>query len=249
MCDAEIYGGAPIEFYGMCTHMADANSDSNYTNQQMVRFKSILKRVRQAGMSVPSISTDNSAALLSPKLSHFTPTSLLSQPQSDTRGFVRTGGAMFGQRPAFPELKSISTLIASVRHVAILEKDESVGYDRAYIAPRKTRIATLTIGFADGYPRELGNRKGQVCIRGEAFDVVGNVCMDMIMVDLGPAEDLDGTGSKVCVGDTAILWGPEDEHDGDGMVRLQDVANKLNTTQSALTCGLDKSRVRRLYVD
>lgn len=109
------------------------------------------------------------------------------------------------------------------------------------------RIATITIGFADGYPRELGNGTGKVNIRGHLFPVAGNVCMDMLMVELGPAGDKEGAGAQVVVGDTAILWGPADEEEGEGLVRLQDIASTLKTTQSALTCGLDKIRVLRQY--
>lgn len=134
-----------------------------------------------------------------------------------------------------------------VRHVAILKQGESVGYDRAYIAPSDVRIATLAIGFADGYPRELGNGVGKVAIRGSLFPVAGNVCMDMLMVDLGPAQAADSPGSSIVVGDTAILWGPAHDEEGDGLVRLQDLAAELNTTQSALTCGLNKDRVLRQY--
>jgi alanine racemase len=71
--------------------------------------------------------------------------------------------------------------------------------------------------------------------------------MDMLMIELGPAEDTD-IGSTVAVGDTAVLWGPLDENDDYGMVRLQDLATTLKTTQSALTCGLDKIRVLRQFV-
>jgi alanine racemase len=248
MCHAEI-DGAPIEFHGICTHMAEASSNSNYTNEQMTRFKSLLKSVRQAGISVPTISTDNSSALLTTSLTHFNPVELLSQPNSDTRGYVRTGGAIYGQRPAFPQLRAVSTLSASVRHVATLMKGETVGYDRAYKAEKDVRIATLSIGFADGYPRELGNGKGKVSIRGEVFPVAGNVCMDMLMVDLGCIDNLSEAGGKVCINDVAYLWGPEADVDGEGQVRLQDIANILNTTQSALTCGLDKTRVQRHYID
>lgn len=112
------------------------------------------------------------------------------------------------------------------------------------------RIATLTVGFADGYPRELGNGVGKVSIRGSIFPVAGNVCMDMLMVDLGPADDT-GEGSRVAVGDTAVLWGPEEtdvEECGDGLVPLAELAGTLKTTQSVLTCGLDKFRVRRELV-
>ena len=66
------------------------------------------------------------------------------------------------------------------------------------------------------------------------------------MIDLGPANS-NGPGASVMVGDTAVMWGPV-EDDVDGMVRLQDIASMLKTTQSALTCGLDKMRVRRQFV-
>lgn len=248
LVDAEIHANAPIEFMGMFTHMADANSSSDYTHSQVAKFSSLLKRVRASGIFVPTVSTDNSAALLTTSLTHFDPEELLSQRPCNTRGYVRTGGAVYGQRPAFSQLRAVSTLLASVRHVAVLQCGETVGYDRAYTAPFHVKIATLTIGFADGYPRELGNGVGKVAIRGAVFPVAGNICMDMMMVELGPADDKDGAGAGVTVGDTAVLWGPLNEDDGEGLVRLQDVASTLKTTQSALTCGLDKIRVRRQFV-
>lgn len=249
LVDLEVSLDCPVEFYGMCTHMAEANSTSTFTDSQMNKFKSLLKRVRNARISVPTMSTDNSAALLTTSLTHFSTntTELLTQTGADSRGYVRTGGAIYGQRPSFPQLRAVSTLMASVRHVATLKKGESVGYDRAYVAPMNVRIATLTIGFADGYPRDLGNGLGSVSIRGHLFPVAGNVCMDMLMVELGPAEDENGVGAQVVVGDTAILWGPDDGEEGEGHVRLRDVAATLKTTQSALTCGLNKERVLRQY--
>mmetsp|Transcript_34554 Transcript_34554/g.72362 ORF Transcript_34554/g.72362 Transcript_34554/m.72362 type:complete len:662 (+) Transcript_34554:152-2137(+) len=248
LVDLESTLDCPVEFYGMCTHMADA-SNSTFTVSQMNKFKGLLKRVRAAGISVPTISTDNSAALLTTNLTHFSENAreLLAQTDADSRGFVRTGGAIYGQRPTFPQLRAVSTLLASVRHVAVLRKGESVGYDRAYVAPTNVRIATLTIGFADGYPRDLGNGVGRVSIKGNLFPVAGNVCMDMLMVELGPAEERDGAGAGVVVGDTAILWGPDDGEEGEGHVRLRDVAATLKTTQSELTCGLNKERVLQQY--
>lgn len=233
----------------MCTHMAEAKHSSDYTNAQMSRFLELLARVRESGILVPTISTDNSSALLTTTLNHFDPDVVLAQQDVHTRGWVRTGGAIYGQRGDFPQLRAVSTVTASVRHVANVKKGDSVGYDRAFVAPVDVRIATLAIGFADGYPRELGNGVGKVSIRGTVFPVVGNVCMDMVMVELGPASDHDGVGAQVVVGDTAFLWGPEHENDEEGgKVRLKDLASILNTTQSALTCGLCKSRVRRELV-
>lgn len=248
LVDAEIHQNAPIEFHGMCTHMAEANSTSTFTHDQMQRFLALVRRVREAGITIPTISTDNSAALLTPTLTHFDPDIVLNQPGVNTRGFVRVGGAIYGQRPAFPQLLPVSTLCASVRHVAILSKGESVGYDRAYVAPHDVRIATLTIGFADGYPRALGNGAGSVEIRGKVYPIAGNICMDMLMVDLGPVEDEDESAKQVQVGDKALLWGPALSDEGPGKVRLQDIAAALNTTQSSLTCGLDKLRVRRSFI-
>ncbi len=109
----------------------------------------------------------------------------MSQAGADSRGFVRVGGAICGQHPAFTQLKAVSTLTASVRRVAIVKKVETVGYDRAYVAPHEVRIATPTIDFADGYPRLLGNGIGRVEIRGQVFRVIGNVCMDMLTGRLG----------------------------------------------------------------
>lgn len=248
LVDLECNKDCPIEFFGMVTHMADANSTSTYTDSQIQKFKQLLKRVRAANISVPTISTDNSAALLTTTLTHFDPKELLTQKFADSRGYVRVGGAIYGQRPSFPQLRAVSTLMASVRHVAVLKKGESVGYDRAYVADHSVRIATLTVGFADGYPRELGNKNGQVVIRGHIFPVVGNICMDMMMIELGCADDDKCPGAQVVVGDTAVLWGPGDDEYGDGMVALKDIAHRLNTTQSALTCGLNKERVLRQYV-
>lgn len=229
--------------------MADANDKSTYTHDQMDRFRSLINRVRASGISIPTISTDNSAALLTTSLTHFDPDTILSH---DTRGYVRTGGGIYGQRPAFKQLRAVSTLVATVSNVAIIQKGESVGYDRAYVAKENVRIATLTIGFADGYPRELGNGVGRVCIRDHTFPVAGNVCMDMLMIELGPEDD-KGVGSLVSVGDTGVLWGPEKLHDGqvlgEGQVPLAELAATLKTTQSALTCGLDKIRVQRQLVE
>ena len=113
----------------------------------------------------------------------------------------------------------------------------TVGYDRSWIAPRDSVVATLSIGFADGYPRSLSNQ-GVVHIRGHKFVVAGKVCMDMVMVDLGAK---GGPGESVRVGDYATLW-------GDGGATLSETADGLGTAQSDLTCDLSR-RVARRYVN
>ena len=74
---------------------------------------------------------------------------------------------------AFRQLRAVSTLSVTVKRVAIIKQGESVGYDRTYVAPLDVRIATLIVGFADGYLRELGYRVGRVSIRGRIFPMAG----------------------------------------------------------------------------
>ena len=89
----------------------------------------LLSKVRTNGIGVPTVHTDNSAALLTERLKHFDP-SILVQNAFDSRGFVRCGGAVYGQRPAFKELLECSTLSASVGNVMVVRRGDTVGYDR-----------------------------------------------------------------------------------------------------------------------
>lgn len=92
---------------------------------------------------------------------------------------------------------------------------------------------------------KMNNHSGMI------FPIAGNVCMDMLMVDLGEVEDGNDhcNGSLVQVGDEAILWGPDDSSSDNGLIQLSDLASKLKTTQSALTCGLNIERVERKLVE
>ena len=234
--------GSPISFTGLCTHMAEASSSSTFTVEQFGRFKILLNRLREAGLSVETVHTDNSSALLEESLKHFD-TAVLKQKSADSRGYVRCGGAIYGQRPQFTELLPVSTLSANIRHVGKIKLRESVGYDRTWVAERDSIIATVAIGFADGVPRDL--KGGSVQINGNVCSIVGNVCMDMLMVDVTDLE----SESTVKVGDSCVLWGPVvDELGGiDEQIKLKDIAKSLKTTQSELTCGVDVKRVRRVY--
>lgn len=208
------------------------NSTPTYTHSQMSHFCILLHRARSANIAIPIISINKSSALLTTTLMHFEPDEILSH---DTRGFVRCGGAIYGQGPVLEELRSVSTLCVMVKHVAIIQCGERVGYDCVYVAPHDLRIATLTIGFVDGYPHDLGNGVGRVLIRRATFLVMGNVCMDMMMVDLGLVGEgdvhhhdderhgvVDSVGCHVLLGDVAVLWGPEGmdsgEECGNGLV-------------------------------
>ena len=116
---------------------------------------------------------------------------------------VRTGIGLYGFGNDSEEnkhLKPIGTLKTVISQIHIVEKGQSVGYNRGFFAERLTRSATLPIGHADGIPRSYGKRKGWVTIDGKKAPILGNVCMDMIMVDV---TDIDCEE-----GDEAIIFGP-----------------------------------------
>jgi len=123
-----------------------------------------------------------------------------------------------------------------VVHLKTVEAGTPISYGRLWQAPRRTRIATVGAGYADGYPRLVSNR-AEVSIRGERYPVVGAVCMDMFMVDLGPPDE---TVSPVAVGDEVVLFG----QDGPSAA---EVAAWAQTIPYEVCCGIS-ARVPRRYV-
>lgn len=116
---------------------------------------------------------------------------------------VRTGIGLYGfgnDKEENKYLKPVGTLKTVISQIHTIEKNESVGYNRGYIAEKTTRSATLPIGHADGIPRSYGRGKGWVTIHGKKAHILGNVCMDMIMVDV--------TNIACEEGDEAIIFGP-----------------------------------------
>ena len=230
---AMVAAAPAVEFAGLCTHMADAQANIHrYTQRQFKRFRDVVDALRAKNVPVPCVHVENSQTLLD---AHVGP-ERMRRLVGDGAGFCRVGGALYGQRH-HDVLKPVLSLKAQVRHVHRLEAGMTVGYDRSWIAPRDSVVATLSIGFADGYPRSLSNQ-GVVYIRGHQFVVAGKVCMDMVMVDLGAK---GGPGESVRVGDYATLW-------GDGGNTLSETADGLGTAQSDLTCDLSR-RVARRYVN
>ena len=123
-------------------------------------------------------------------------------------------------------------------HISFLKQvdpGQTVGYGRTWTAQRSTTIATIPVGYADGYSRRLSNR-GQVLIGGEFRPVVGRVCMDQLMVDLGPS-------STARVGDDVVLLGEQAGH----TITADDLAEQLDTISYEITCDIGK-RVDRRWV-
>jgi alanine racemase len=160
--------------------------------------------------------------------------------RAEAAGFdwVRLGIGLYGVSPV-PELQSqlqeVGTLSTRISQIHSYAAGTSVGYGRAERLQRASRIATLPIGYADGLPRRLGNRKLSVLVRGEWAPVVGRICMDMLMIDV--------TDIASCTeGDEVVIIGQQGEHQQSVVA----VAELAETIAYELLAGLS-SRIRRVY--
>ena len=152
---------------------------------------------------------------------------------------VRPGIMIYGYYPSRMMEQTVPVVPAmSVKTVVSLVKwinaGDSVSYGRRFIAQRKTRVATLPIGYADGYPRLLSG-KSSALINGLKFPIVGTVCMDQLMVDVGTTD--------VRVGDEALLIGKQ----GESQITAWDLAERIGTVPYEILCNV-ASRVPRVYL-
>jgi alanine racemase len=214
-----------LEAVGLMTHFATADEpDSAYLEYQLTRFAPVVEDAKRVLPAIV-VHAANSAAVLANPATHF--------------DMARCGVAVYGLDPfqhdprdqGLEPALSLESYVAAVKPFAA---GETAGYGRTWSAPRETFVATLPIGYGDGYRRGLSNA-AEVLIRGHRYPVVGTVSMDNITVDLGPEPDPQ-------VGDRASLIG------SDGSTRLlaEELARALHTINYEITCGLT-NRVPRRY--
>ena len=163
-----------VDLVGVCTHFATADDPASpFLRNQLEIFEQVVAKLEQAGFSFQYVHAANSGALWMDKQSHYT--------------MVRTGLALYGYAlgaepyAALRPVMSVRSTINSFRHAW---PGESVSYGQRYIVPTEATIATVPIGYGDGYMRALSG-KGQCIISGKRYPIVGSVCMDELMVDLG----------------------------------------------------------------
>lgn len=132
------------------------------------------------------------------------------------------------------KLKPVLSLKTKITYLKTVDAGRSISYGRTYITRRKTKIATLPIGYADGYARALSN-KAKVIIRGAKFPVIGRVCMDQTMIDVG-------MHSEIKKGDIVTLIGSQGEQE----IQAQDLAFICKTIAYEITCWIS-SRVPRVF--
>ncbi len=222
-----------VQVEGIYTHFATADEqDSTYVDQQFRLFHSIYTELERQGLYIPIKHCCNSAAFMRYPAYHL--------------NLVRVGLATYGLLPDecdqhAPYLKPVMALKSMVIDVKTVEENTGVGYGRRYIAPSARQIATIPIGYADGYARIMSG-KAQVMIRGCLAPVVGNICMDACMVDV---TDLP-TG--VQLGDEVILFGFDHLPNGDEVcLPVSELAKWQQTIAYEVVCIVGK-RVPRVYL-
>jgi alanine racemase len=216
-----------IRIHSVSTHLPASGEDADYTRDQLSRFGKIIKEFRAA------VSIDYRAHVLqSAGLLGFTePVGVFDM--------VRAGIVIYGisPLPKFQDLlKPAMTWKTRVSLVREVPKGSSISYGRTFITPRKMRVATLSAGYADGYPWLLSNRDARVLIRGERSPILGRVTMDLMMVDVSQIENVQ-------VGDEVILMG----RDGSEEISCAELATMAGTIPWEITTRIG-SRVRRIYL-
>jgi alanine racemase len=217
-----------LDIQGLFTHFATADeTDRSFTLTQLKLLNQTVQSLKDAGIVLPVISAANSAATDSFPDAHF--------------DAVRPGIILYGlpPDPAMPmhlDLRPAMSLVTRIVFIKQVSADTPVNYGCTYRTSAPTWLATLPVGYADGYSRHLSN-KAEVLVHGIRRRVVGRICMDQTVIDLGP--DCDAA-----VGDEAVLCGRQ----GRDEITLTELAVLAGTINYDLACGISP-RVPRIYMD
>jgi alanine racemase len=221
-----------LRFDGLCTHFASPG-DPNMTAIQVRRFEEVSRAIEAAGIPLPPRHASASGAILQQVAPHLE--------------VVRPGIMLYGLSPALPGmgppegpvppphhggLLPVLTLKTQIIFLKDFEAGAPVGYDGTHVTKRRTRVATLPVGYNDGYPWSLSG-KGEVLVRGHRAPVVGRISMDYLMVDVGRVPG-------VSVGDEVVLIGAS----GDERVTVKELADRAATIPYEILTRLGKRVVR-----
>ncbi len=212
---------------GIYTHFANADDpDLDFAQDQLHRFLDFIQALGQRGMHFAVRHAANSAGILRLPESHL--------------DLVRAGIALYGYHPSEDtrrpdvDLKPALSWKSRIVHIKNVPKDFSISYGRTYKTPAPTRIATIAAGYADGLSRSLSS-KGEVLVRGRRAPIVGRVCMDLTMIDIGHIPD-------AAVNDEVVLIGTQ----GDMHLTADDLAARQQTISYEILTSIGQ-RVPRLY--
>ncbi|HUJ18288.1 MAG TPA: alanine racemase [Nitrospirota bacterium] len=216
-----------ISAQGLMTHFADADlGDQRFSAEQMARFEALLTALEEQGISIPLRHAANSAALLEYGRALFT----MVRP-----GLMLYGYDPFRNRTGDRGLDPVLSLVTRIAYLKKVPAGVPISYGRTFVTKRESLIATIPLGYADGYSRALSNR-GEALVRGLRVPVAGRVCMDMCMLDV--------TGVPgVCEQDEVVLIGRQ----GSERITADDIAGATGTIAYEVLCGIG-GRVPRRYL-
>ncbi|MBK6751863.1 MAG: alanine racemase [Acidobacteria bacterium] len=218
-----------LNIEGIMTHFAVADDlgQNDFTNQQISRFNWAVEAFKQYGSTPAYLDLANSPGAVA---------------HTNTLGnMVRLGGVLYGLGGDVlpveiekPELKPVMSVVSEIAQVKSVETGESIGYGRTFIAGRDSVIASVPVGYYDGYPRGLSNQ-GSMIVKCKIAPVIGRVSMDWVTIDVTDIDDAD-------VGTPVTVIGSE----RDLSIKAEDIAAMLSTISYEVTCGIS-ARVPRIF--
>ena len=216
-----------VELEGMFTHFAKADEkDKTYTMLQHKRFTQMIEQVEQRKIPIRYFDCDNSAGIIDlPDLRH---------------DLARAGISTYGMYPSDEvrkdavDLKPALSLISHVTYVKEVEPGTPISYGGTFVAPKKMKVATIPVGYGDGYPRSLSN-KGCVLIHGKRAKILGRVCMDQFMADVTEIPETKFMDRVTLIG-----------KDGNDQITVDELAGLSGRFNYEFVCCLGK-RIPRVY--
>ena len=214
-----------VTITGVATHLPVADEDSDFTGQQLVRFRRLLDDLRAFGLTDVIDHAENSAGLI--------------RFPEKAGAMVRAGLALYGSAPlpAFQSrLTPVMTWKTRITLVRAVGAGRGISYGRTFITPCDMRVATLAVGYADGYRRHLSQNGAEVLVHGQRCPVLGRVTMDQIMIDVTAMD-------QARAGDEVVLMGRQ----GETEIPVTELARKAGTIAWDIFTGLG-TRVERVYL-
>lgn len=217
-----------LQVDGIFTHFSKADEeDETYTQKQIADFRHFIGKLEESGIKVTHIHASNSAGIINHENAVF--------------NMVRAGIILYGSYPSDYHanrnfhLKPALSVCAKVIFLKTVPAGHFISYGGTYRTNRETKIATISIGYADGYSRLLSNQ-GRVLIRGQYAKVIGRICMDQCMVDVSQIKEIQ-------IGDEVVLFG---EQNGKSIC-IEEVAELSNTINYEVMCLIGKRVPREYY--
>ncbi len=217
-----------LNLEGLFTHFAASDSaNKSYTKKQFNRFTDLLDRLGQAGIKTPIRHAANSGAIIDMPGTHL--------------DMVRAGISVYGLYPSNEvnqnhiKLKPAMSLKSRIVHLKKVPKGFKISYGMTYKTDKPTTIATIPAGYADGFSRRMSSR-GHMLVHGQKAPIIGRVCMDLTMLDVGHI-------SNVKIEDEVVIFGIQ----GNAVITVDEIASSLNTINYEIVSSIT-DRVPRVYL-